>query len=281
MLQKLPHAPVPCTLLELQITSMLGLVLHCVDVSHRKHKLAHVPCYPQPLRPLRHHPHVQAHVPVPSRLPRVVALVEAVLHPQHLHSLVCRQGMQAARQVLQVLKHDALPHDVHQPRHVAVVGARELLDGAIDALEAGPLDPLEHVRVVLGVDPSDEVHVVVRGEEWEAAVGLLGKVLHDVQEERTQRVGLRVELIQRVDQRRDLHALVDVPGKHSTVNLKEKGLPFALQGFKASLDDDLKLVLSVIKLTEAVQSLRPAVLQGDCDLTNVDVVLPFGTSHLS
>jgi len=86
--------------------------------------------------------------------------------------------MQAARQVLQVLKHDALPHDVHQPRHVAVVGARELLDGAIDALEAGPLDPLEHVRVVLGVDPSDEVHVVVRGEEWEAAVGSLRQLLH-------------------------------------------------------------------------------------------------------
>mmetsp|Transcript_34321 Transcript_34321/g.107575 ORF Transcript_34321/g.107575 Transcript_34321/m.107575 type:complete len:266 (+) Transcript_34321:1424-2221(+) len=144
-----------------KIAGVLCLLLDSVYPSHRKHKLAHVPRYPQPLRPLRHHPHVQAHVPVPSRLPRIVAPVEPVLHPHHLHPLVLRDRMQAARQVLQVLEHDALTHDVHQARDNAVVGARELLDGAIDALEVGPLDALEQVRVELGVDPPHEVHVVI------------------------------------------------------------------------------------------------------------------------
>eukprot|EP00960_Hanusia_phi_P069816 767174-Hanusia_phi.AAC.4 len=66
--------------------------------------------------------------------------VQSVLDPDDFDLRVVADRLKAAAKVCNLLEHDALPHQVDETRHVAHVAPRELLDGPVDALEAGPLD---------------------------------------------------------------------------------------------------------------------------------------------
>eukprot|EP00961_Rhodomonas_salina_P058585 787046-Rhodomonas_salina.1 len=203
------------------VALVAGVLLEAGEGDEQELDLDDVVLDPEALGLLSDHSQIERHVAVPRGAPGVVRGAEAVFDAIDTHGRVRADALQRVAEVRDGLKDDALPHDVDEEADVGRVGSDSLLDRALHALHAAPLDAPPQLVVFLRLRPLEERRrrargprrrVRVRGEHGEKP--LFRPRLHLLAQDPVHGNGLGVELVEAADRAvqvagpRDAHAQV-------------------------------------------------------------------------